>query len=65
MEREKESITVYLLSFVASRLEKIVKLAASSPLSPELESRLSVEEKELYLMIHRYSSEFKQRVLKI
>jgi hypothetical protein len=40
-------------------------LAASSPLSPELESRLSVEEKELYLMIHRYSSEFKQRVLKI
>ena len=65
MEREKESITVSLLSFVASRLEKIVKLAASSPLSPELESRLSVEEKELYLMIHRYSSEFKQRVLKI
>ncbi len=51
MEREKESITVSLLSFVASRLEKIV--------------RLSVEEKELYLMIHRCSSEFKQRVLKI
>ena len=65
MEREKESITVSLLSFVASRLEKIVKLAASSPLSPELESKLSVEEKELYLLIHLYSSEFKQRVLKI
>ncbi|HZI70682.1 MAG TPA: hypothetical protein VFD60_05930 [Nitrososphaeraceae archaeon] len=64
-EREKESITVSLLSFVASRLEKIVKLAASSPLSPELESKLSVEEKELYLLIHLYSSEFKQRVLKI
>jgi DNA replication factor GINS len=64
-EREKESITVSLLSFVASRLEKIVKLAASSALSPELEAKLSVEEKELYLLIHSYSSEFKQMVLKI
>jgi DNA replication factor GINS len=64
-EREKESITVSLLSFVASRLEKIVKLAAASALSPELEAKLSVEEKELYLLIHSYSSEFKQKVLKI
>jgi DNA replication factor GINS len=64
-EREKESITVSLLSFVASRLEKIAKLAAASPLSPELEAKLSVEEKELYLMINEYSSEFKQMVLKI
>lgn len=64
-EREKESITVSLLSFVASRLEKIVKLAAASALSPELEAKLSVEEKELYRLIHSYSSEFKQKVLKI
>jgi DNA replication factor GINS len=64
-EREKESITVSLLSFVTSRLEKIVKLAAASALSPELEAKLSVEEKELYLLIHSYSSEFKQKVLKI
>jgi DNA replication initiation complex subunit (GINS family) len=50
---------------VTSRLEKIVKLAAASALSPELEAKLSVEEKELYLLIHSYSSEFKQKVLKI
>ena len=64
-EREKESIIVSLISFVTSRLEKIVKLAAASALSPELEAKLSVEEKELYLLIHSYSSEFKQKVLKI
>jgi DNA replication initiation complex subunit (GINS family) len=57
-------MTVSLISFVGSRLEKIVKLAAASPLSPEMEAKLSVEEKELYLLIHRHSSEFKQRVLK-
>ena len=63
-EREIETMTVSLISFVGSRLEKIVKLAAASPLSPEMEAKLSVEEKELYLLIHRHSSEFKQRVLK-
>ena len=63
-EREQESMMISLISFVTSRLEKIVKLAAASPLSAELEAKLSVEEKELYLSIHSYSSEFKQRVLK-
>jgi DNA replication factor GINS len=63
-EREIETMTVSLISFVGSRLEKIVKLAAASPLSPEMEAKLSVEEKELYLLIHHHSSEFKQRVLK-
>jgi DNA replication factor GINS len=63
-ERERESTMISLISFVTSRLEKIVKLAAASPLSAELEAKLSVEEKELYLSIHSYSSEFKQKVLK-
>ena len=63
-ERERENLVVSLNSFVASRLEKIVKLAAASPLSPELEGKISAEEKELYLQIHRFSSEFKQQVLK-
>ena len=35
-ERERENVIVSLNSFIASRLEKIVKLAAASPLSPEL-----------------------------
>ena len=63
-ERERESIMISLISFVTSRLEKIVKLAAASPLSAELEAKLSAEEKELYLSVHSYSSEFKQKVLK-
>jgi len=63
-ERERENLLVSLNTFVASRLEKIVKLAAASPLSPELESRLAAEEKELYLLINDASSKFKKGVLK-
>jgi len=63
-ERERENLLVSLNIFVASRLEKIVKLAAASPLSPELEARLAAEEKELYLLINDASSKFKKGVLK-
>ena len=63
-ERERENLLVSLNTFVASRLEKIVKLAAASPLSPELEAKLAAEEKELYLLINNASSKFKKGVLK-
>jgi DNA replication factor GINS len=63
-ERERENLLVSLNTFVASRLEKIVKLAAASPLSPELEARLAAEERELYLTINNASSRFKKGVLK-
>ncbi|MGH9993126.1 MAG: hypothetical protein ACREAZ_10885 [Nitrososphaera sp.] len=63
-ERERENLLVSLNTFVASRLEKIVILAAASPLSPELEARLSAEEKELYLLINSASAKFKKGVLK-
>jgi len=63
-ERERENLSVSLNTFVASRLEKIVKLAAASPLSAELESKLAAEEKELYRAIHEASTEFKKGVLK-
>jgi DNA replication initiation complex subunit (GINS family) len=46
-----------------SRLEKIVKLAAASSLSAEMEAKLSAEEKQLYDYIHSSSSAFKQWVL--
>ena len=59
-DKEKESFLVSLNSFVTSRIEKIVKLAAASSLSIELEKKLSAEEKELYNFIHQSSSEFKQ-----
>jgi DNA replication factor GINS len=63
-ERERENLVVSLNTFVASRLEKIVKLAAASSLSPELESKLAAEEKELYIMINNASMKFKKGVLK-
>jgi len=63
-ERERENLIVSLNTFVASRLEKIVKLAAASPLSPELEAKLSAEEKELYVLINNASTKFKKGVLK-
>src|SRR5918911_5084266 len=63
-DRERENIIISLNSFLASRLEKIVKLAAASPLSPELKEKLAVEEKELYILIHNSASEFKERALK-
>ena len=63
-ERERENLTVSLNTFVASRLEKIVKLAAASSLSPELEAKLTAEEKELYILINKASTKFKKGVLK-
>ena len=63
-ERERENLIVSLNTFVASRLEKIVKLAAASSLSPELESKLSAEEKELYILVNKISTKFKKGVLK-
>jgi len=63
-ERERENLLVSLNTFVVSRLEKIVKLAAASPLSPELETKLSAEEKELYILINNASTRFKKGVLK-
>jgi DNA replication factor GINS len=63
-ERERENLIVSLNTFVASRLEKIVKLAAASSLSPELEGKLAAEEKELYILINKVSTKFKKGVLK-
>ena len=63
-ERERENLLVSLNTFVASRLEKIVKLAAASQLSPELEAKLAAEEKELYQLIHNSSTKFRKGVLK-
>jgi DNA replication factor GINS len=63
-DRERENLIVSLNTFVASRLEKIVKLAAASPLSGELEAKLAAEEKELYILISNISTKFKKGVLK-
>jgi DNA replication factor GINS len=63
-EKERENLIVSLNSFVMSRLGKIVKLAAASSLSAEMESKLSAEEKQLYNFVHTSSLAFKESVLR-
>ncbi|MGD1839146.1 MAG: hypothetical protein ACPKPY_13940 [Nitrososphaeraceae archaeon] len=63
-ENERENILVSLNSFVTSRIEKIVKLAAASSLSIDLKKKLSIEEIELYNFIHKFTHEFKQKAVK-
>ncbi|MGB7935701.1 MAG: hypothetical protein WCF21_03655 [Nitrososphaeraceae archaeon] len=63
-EKERETLMVSLNSFVISRLGKIVKLAAASSLSAEMETKLSAEEKQLYNFINTSSLAFKGSVLR-
>ena len=63
-EKERETLMVSLNSFVMSRLGKIVKLAAASPLSAEMETKLSAEERQLYNFVHSSSLAFKESVLR-
>lgn len=63
-EKDRERIIVSLNSFVVSRIEKIVKLAAASKLTPTIREKLSVEERELYEFIHESTAVFKKKVLK-
>jgi DNA replication factor GINS len=63
-ERDRERIIVSLNSFVVSRIEKIVKLAAATTLTPAIREKLSVEERELYDLIHESTAIFKKKVLK-
>jgi DNA replication factor GINS len=63
-ERDRENLMISVNSFVAARLEKIVKIAAASPLSAEMEEKLSAEERCLYNLVHDSTDLFKQQVLK-
>ncbi len=64
-KNEQESLIVSLNPFIASRLQKIVKLSASSPLVSEIEEKLSFEERLLYDHFHKMTSNFKKLVLEI
>lgn len=64
-DKDRESLVVSLNPFIASRLQKIAKLSASSPLIPELEEKLSIEERLLYENFYNMTSKFKKLVLKI
>jgi DNA replication factor GINS len=62
-DKERENLLVSLNSFVLSRLEKIVKFAAASSLSAEMEGKLSAEERQLYNLVNSSSLSFKGSVL--
>ena len=62
-EKERESLIVSLNPFIASRIQKIVKISASSPLVPEIEEKLSLEEKLLYEAFYKMTFNFKKLVL--
>ena len=64
-EKERESLIVSLNPFIASRIQKIVKISASSPLVPEIEEKLSLEEKLLYEDFYKMTSNFKKLVLNL
>jgi DNA replication factor GINS len=64
-DKDRESLIVSLNPFIASRLQKIAKLSASSPLIPELEEKLSIEERLLYENFYNMTARFRKLVLKI
>ena len=64
-EKERESLVVSLNPFIVSRIQKIVKLSASSPLVPEIEEKLSLEEKSLYKIFYEKAFDFKKLVLEL
>jgi hypothetical protein len=61
MEREK--LNVSLQDLVLLRLGKIIHLARSSPLTADLEQKLTHEEKSLYNLVHQGTKRFKEYVL--
>jgi DNA replication factor GINS len=63
-EKERDNLIVALNSFTTGRVQKIVKLAAATPLAPEIAQRLTAEERELYRTINNASACFKKGVLK-
>ena len=64
-EKERDSLIVSLNPFIASRLQKLVKISTSSPLVPEIEEKLSLEEKLLYEAFYKMTFNFKKMVLKL
>lgn len=61
MEREK--LDVSMQDIVLLRLGKIIHFARSSPLTADLEQKLTYEEKTLFQLIHKASKDFKECVL--
>jgi len=62
-DSEREKLSISMQDLVLLRLGKIIHLARSAPLNPDLEQKLTYEEKTLFQLIHKASSDFKEHVL--
>ncbi len=60
---EKEKLNVSMHDLVRLRLGKITNFARSAPLTPDLEQKLTYEEKTLFQLIHKVTKDFKECVL--
>jgi len=60
---EREKLNVSMQDIVLLRLGKITHFARSAPLTPDLEQKLTHEEKTLFQLIHKASKDFKECVL--
>ena len=59
-----ERLAIYLHDLIDARLWKILNLARISNLTPELEEKLTIEERILFQSIYKAIDEFKGKVLK-
>lgn len=62
-ESEKEKLVIYLHDLVDARLWKILNIVRSSSLTPEIEQKLTIEEKILFNGMYKEISKFKEGVL--
>ena len=60
---EREKVNISMQDLVILRLGKIIHLARSAPMNPDLEQKLTNEEKTLFQLIHKASKDFKECVL--
>lgn len=60
---EKEKLSVSMQDLVLLRLGKIIHLARSAPLNPDLEQKLTYEEKTLFQLVHKAANDFRECVL--
>ncbi len=60
---EGEKLKISMQDLVLLRLGKIIHLARSAPMNADLEQKLTYEEKTLFQLIHKASTDFKGCVL--
>lgn len=59
-ENEKEKLIIYLHDLIDARLWKILNIVRSSTLTPEIEQKLTIEEKILFDGMYKEISKFKE-----